>query len=279
MLSSSRQTGVTLVELLIGMLVGLVVVAGGISVFTTSLRGQSDNIKLSRLNQDLRSMIDIMARDIRRAGFVTDDPVTYLASLKNNPFFDNTTTGATTELAVYDYASGNDNCIVYAYNANNDKPPAVQDNERFGFRLDTNTGVLEMRRSGSTNEDCDDGDWATITEPEVEITGLTFNLTSTTLNATSMATDTDGDGCYDGDDANPTTASSSCASGTYGNKLCDSGEACNTCTRDGSPDPACLYVRNVTISLSGRLRDDPVMTQTLIEQVRIRNDKFLDAIP
>lgn len=173
MLSSSRQTGVTLVELLIGMLVGLVVVAGGISVFTTSLRGQSDNIKLSRLNQDLRSMIDIMARDIRRAGFVTDAPIANLASLKNNPFFDDTTTGATTELAVYDYASGNDNCIVYAYNVNNDSPPVVQSTERFGFRLDTNTGVLEMRRSGSTNEDCDDGDWATITEPEVEITGLT----------------------------------------------------------------------------------------------------------
>jgi prepilin peptidase dependent protein B len=269
----SRQGGVTLVELLIGMLVGLIVVAGGITVFTTSVKGQSDNIKLSRLNQDLRSMIDIMARDIRRAGFVTDDPVTNLASLKNNPFFDDTTTGATTELAVYD--SGN--CIVYAYNANNDNPPVVQSTERFGFRL-TN-GELEMRRSGDTNEDCDDGDWETITEPEVEITGLTFNLTSTTLNATSMATDADGDGCYDGDDADPTTASSSCASGTYGNKLCDSGEACNTCTRDGSPDPACLYVRNVTISLTGRLRDDPVMTQTLIEEVRIRNDKFLDAIP
>ncbi|MGZ8934443.1 MAG: prepilin-type N-terminal cleavage/methylation domain-containing protein [Methylobacter sp.] len=45
-----QQTGVTLIELLIGLLVGLIVVAGGISVFVTSVKGQTDNIKLSRLN-------------------------------------------------------------------------------------------------------------------------------------------------------------------------------------------------------------------------------------
>ncbi|MGZ8902072.1 MAG: prepilin-type N-terminal cleavage/methylation domain-containing protein [Methylobacter sp.] len=32
-----QQTGVTLIELLIGLLVGLIVVAGGISVFVTSV--------------------------------------------------------------------------------------------------------------------------------------------------------------------------------------------------------------------------------------------------
>jgi len=268
------QKGVTLIELLIGVLVGLVIVAAGISIFGTSVKGQSDNIKLSRLNQDMRSMMDIMARDIRRAGFVTSDPSANLSSLQNNPFFDSTTAGATTDLAIYNTNA----CIVYAYNSNNDSPPVVDSSERFGFRLD-NAGELDMRRSGSTNENCTDGQWETITEPEVEITGLTFTITPTTLNATSMATDTDGDGCFDGDDQNPTTASSSCKTGLYGNNLCDSGEACNTCTRDGSPDPACLYVRNVDITLAGRLRTDTSVTQSITEQVRVRNDKFLAAIP
>ncbi|MEC4747467.1 prepilin-type N-terminal cleavage/methylation domain-containing protein [Methylomicrobium sp. Wu6] len=268
------QKGFTLVELMIGVLVGLIIVAAGISLFITSVKGQSDNIKLSRLNQDMRSMMDIMARDIRRAGFVTNTPDSYWASLQNNPFFDNVTSGATTDIAVYN----TNTCIVYAYNANNDGPPIVNSAERFGFRL-SNTGELEMRSSGGTNENCTDGQWESITEPEVEITGLTFTLTSTTLNATSMATDTDGDGCPDGDDQNPNSASSSCITGLYGNKLCDSGEACNTCTRDGSPDPACLYVRNVTILLAGRLRGDTGVTQSITEQVRVRNDKFLAAIP
>jgi prepilin peptidase dependent protein B len=271
-INHKRQTGVTLIELLIGMLVGLVVIAGGINVFITSVKGQTDNIKLSRLNQDMRTMMDIMARDIRRAGFVTSDPATNLASLQNNPFFDDTTSGSTTELGIYN----SNTCIVYAYNRDDDSPPFVDSDERLGFRL--NNGELEMRISGDTNEDCSDGDWQSITEAEVEITGLTFTLTSTTLDVSSMATDTDGDGCYDGDDQDPDTASSSCKTGNYGNNLCDTGESCNTCTRDGSPDPACLDVRDVAISLTGRLRDDNTVTQTIAEQVRVRNDKYLPPI-
>ncbi|MGZ8934444.1 MAG: hypothetical protein ACXW04_06030 [Methylobacter sp.] len=194
---------------------------------------------------------------------MTSDPTTNLASLQNNPFSDDTISGATTELTVYN----SNTCIVYAYNRDNDSPPVIDSDERLGFRLN-NAGELEMRSSGDTNEDCDDGDWLSITEPEVEITGLTFTLTTTILNVSSMATDTDNDGCYDGDDQDSTTASSSCETGNYGNNLCDTGESCNTCARDGSPDPACLTVRNVAISLTGRLRDDNAVTQTITEQVK-----------
>lgn len=263
------QAGVTLIELLIGMLVGIIVVAGGMSVYVTSVRGQSENIKLVRLNQDMRAMMDTMERDIRRAGFVTSDPATQFASLQGNPFFDSADPNFA-ELAVYNGGS----CIVYAYNRDEDPdndgvpdetPPAVDSNERLGFRLNGDAGELEMRSSGDTNEDCDDGEWESITEPEVEITGLTFTLTSKALNVSSMIVDDDGDGFFNGDDNH--------------NFTCDAGEACNTCTRDGSPDPACLYVRYVTIKLEGQLRDDNDVKQTITEQVRIRNDKFRDAIP
>jgi len=269
-----RQVGFSLIELLIGTLVGLIVAAGAMTLYVNTLKGQSNNIKLARLNQDLRAMMDTMERDIRRAGFLTTNPDSYIAELKNNPFFDGATVGATTELAVYNGG----HCIVYAYNLDNDAPPQVDGNERMGFRL-SNAGELEMRSSGNSNDDCDDGAWESVTEAEVEITGLTFALSSTPLNVSSMQTDTDHDGCADGDDQDPASAGSPCITGHYGNKLCDTGESCNTCTRDGSPDPACLYVRNVTITLAGRLRSDPSIRQTITEQVRIRNDKFLDAIP
>lgn len=259
------QIGISLVELLIGMLVGLIVVAGGLSIFTASVRGQADNVKLSRLNQYMRAMMDIMVRDIRRAGFVTSDPDTNLDSLRNNPFFDDTIT----DLAVYNDGS----CIVYTYNRNNDSPPDVGSNEYFGFRL-SDDGKLEMRRSGSTNENCTNSAWESITEVEVEITGLTFALTSTELNVTSMTNDDDGDGIMEASDSDGIP---------YGddnnNGVCDTGEVCNICTRDGSPAPACLYVRNVTITLTGRLHDDHAVTQTIVEQVRVRNDKYLAAVP
>ena len=63
--------------------------------------------------------------------------------------------------------------------------------------------------------------------------------------------------------------------GDNGNGICDTGEACNTCTTG----QACLYVRNVAISLTGRLRDDNAVTQTITEQVRVRNDKYLATAP
>lgn len=264
-----QQTGITLIELLIGMLVGLIIVAAGIAVFSTSLRGQTDNIKLARLNQDMRAMMDIMARDIRRAGFVTSDPEANWASLQNNPFF-----GPTTDIAVWNYDTGNNNCIVYAYNRDNDSPPTVTDNERMGFRLKQD-GKLEMRSSGTTNENCSNGAWETITEPEVEITGLTFTLNSTVLNVTSMINDDDGDGVTEAADADGIPYGDDDGDGT-----CDVGEVCNTCINNGnSGDPACLYVRNVSITLSGRLRDDNAVTQTITEQVRVRNDKYLAAVP
>jgi len=137
-----------------------------------------------------------------------------------------------------------------------------------------------MRTSGTTNANCTDGSWETITEPLVEITGLTFALNSNTLNSTSMATDTDGDGCLDGDDQSPATASATCKTGNYGNGLCDAGEACNTCVNTGAPDdPACLTIRTVTITLSGQVKSDPSVSQTITHQVRIRNDKFTPAVP
>lgn len=285
-----KQQGSSLIEVMIGLFLGLLVAGAGMALFLSALSGQTDNIRLNRLNQDMRALMDIMVRDIRRAGFVTDDLQNYSNTLKTNPFF----VDPTTDIKVHSTGSLTNNCIVYTYNSDNDKPPNVDDNndvddtddsnDFFGFRLDGSTGNLQMRRSGQTNATCADGNWESITEPDVEITALTFTLTHSALDVTSMTTDSDNDGCFNGDDANPTTAnpitaSPSCKSGNYGNGLCDSGEVCNTCTRDGSPDPACLYIRNVTISLAGRLRDDTNITQTITEQVRIRNDKFLAAIP
>lgn len=257
-----KQLGVTLVELLIGMLLGLLVAGAGMGLFLTSLKGQTDNIRLSRLNQDMRALMDIMVRDIRRAGFVTDDPKNYLANLKNNPFF-----GANTDVGVRSFGSLTNNCIVYTYNFDNDKPPNVDDNDDsddtddkndfFGFRLDGASGNLQMRKSGKTNANCTDGAWESVVEPDVEITKLFFRLTTTRRNIDSMKTDSNSDGCLDGDN--------NC------NKRCDTGEGCNTC----ASGKACLEIRDVFIDLTGQLRDDVSVSQSIQQQVRIRNDKYI----
>jgi len=285
LITRKQQVGLTLVELMIGLLVGTIIIAGGLRVFTVVIRGQSDNVKLTRLNQDMRAMMDIMVRDIRRAGFVTSYPENNLSSLKNNPFFDATTTGATTDIRIHNCVDLNgdgdckcedvDNdgyckpllgdedepgdCLVYSYNRNNETPPVVNaspDNERLGFKLDGTE--LKMRQTGDTNESCDDSSWQSISDDAVEIKQLQFSLIEKELNVTSM---TPVNGIMDGDD--------------NGDGLCDVGETCTTCVTGES----CLIVRNVAITLTGQLSAEPTITQTITAFVRIRNDKFVEQFP
>jgi type IV pilus assembly protein PilW len=255
-----KQSGVTLIELMIGMLVGIIVLGSTMAFFSSSVESQTDNIRLTRLNQDLRSLMDIMARDIRRAGFSTSTPDSNWASVNDNPFF-----AATTDIAIYNTGS----CIVYSYNRDDDDddgtgvpevPSVVDSNEFLGFRLNGTT--LQMRNGGgSTNANCTDGSWQAVTDSDVSITALTFTMpAASTLNVTSMITDA-GDGTMVGDDDD--------------DGLCDTGEACNTCITG----QACLYVRTVDISITGQLADDAAVTQTVSESIRIRNDKYLATAP
>ena len=62
------QRGLTLVELLVGLALGLLVVASGTLLLTTHLREHRALLLEARLMQDLRTATDLVARDLRRAG-------------------------------------------------------------------------------------------------------------------------------------------------------------------------------------------------------------------
>src|SRR4051812_42106673 len=65
----SRQSGLSLVELMVGVAVGLFVVAGATMAVANQL---GDNRRLmleTQIQQDLRAAADLIARDIRRAGY------------------------------------------------------------------------------------------------------------------------------------------------------------------------------------------------------------------
>jgi type IV pilus assembly protein PilW len=69
MLNIGRQGGFSVVELLVSLVAGLVVVASAISLFTSVMVSGNTTLMLSRLNQDVQSITDIMVRDIQRAGY------------------------------------------------------------------------------------------------------------------------------------------------------------------------------------------------------------------
>lgn len=67
--SLARQSGLSIVELLVGIAVGLFVLAGAATVASNQL---SDNKKLlleTQVQQDMRAAMDIIVRDIRRSGY------------------------------------------------------------------------------------------------------------------------------------------------------------------------------------------------------------------
>ena len=67
--SRQRQTGLSLVELMVGVAVGLFVVAGATLVVSNQL---GDNRRLmleTQIQQDLRAAADLIARDLRRSGY------------------------------------------------------------------------------------------------------------------------------------------------------------------------------------------------------------------
>lgn len=64
----ARQRGLSLVELMVGIAVGLFVVAGAIGVVTTQLGDNRRLLLETQVQQDLRATADIITRELRRAG-------------------------------------------------------------------------------------------------------------------------------------------------------------------------------------------------------------------
>lgn len=64
----AAQTGLSLVELMVGIAIGLVVVAGAVLVTTGQLGDNRRLLLETQLQQDLRATADIIARELRRAG-------------------------------------------------------------------------------------------------------------------------------------------------------------------------------------------------------------------
>lgn len=67
-MSARRQRGLSLVELMVALLIGLVVVAGAFLVHLRHLQSSRQLLAEVRLHQDLRAVVDLVTRDLRRAG-------------------------------------------------------------------------------------------------------------------------------------------------------------------------------------------------------------------
>ncbi|MGH8505410.1 MAG: prepilin-type N-terminal cleavage/methylation domain-containing protein [Stenotrophobium sp.] len=156
-----RNAGFSLVELMIALTLGLVLTAGLISMFMATLKSNSDLARTQQLENELHAGMQLMTRDLRRAGANGEaSPVPNFV----NPFG----LGATGAYA----GEAANSCILFSYDLNDNGvlDTASTNDERMGYRL--RQGVLQLRNSGLG---CADDGWTDVTTPAVvKVTQLQF---------------------------------------------------------------------------------------------------------
>ncbi len=268
---SRHCAGFSLIELMVAMVAGLVLIGGALAVFTDTLRTNADNLAVTKLNQELRAVMDVMLSDVRRAGADLDaqtrpnkalNPVAAAEDKKDiSPFM-----RATTTLRVLTYGGVPASCIMYSYDRFYDAPQNLPlsvwgatppDSEVFGFRL--NNGAVEMLTGGTTvTNNCDAGVWQALTNPNV----VTINR---------LEFDTRGSQCrnlfLDPTDVgviwtNPDGST---------NNPCEQGSAGYVASADGQ---TLAETRQIYVLLDGQLASDGAVNKVVEGQVRVRNDRL-----
>jgi Tfp pilus assembly protein PilV len=67
-MAPNKQSGLTLIELMISIALGLLVLTGLVYMLSATMRTNTSTIRTTHLNQELRAIMDLMTRDLKRAG-------------------------------------------------------------------------------------------------------------------------------------------------------------------------------------------------------------------
>ncbi|MGD9661074.1 MAG: PilW family protein [Porticoccaceae bacterium] len=66
----ARQRGISLIELMVGIAISLILLAGVITVMLRISTAGGESVQATRLNQQLRGSLDVMTKELQRAGYV-----------------------------------------------------------------------------------------------------------------------------------------------------------------------------------------------------------------
>ena len=133
-----RQTGLSMVELMVGVAIGLFVVAGA-TVAVSNQLGDNRRLMLeTQIQQDLRTAADVIARDVRRSG--------YWASAQNGVWHAGAVAVATNPYTALTPASGVASEVRFGYSRGAVENNLLDPNDEAGFRLVD--GAIQMRTGG-----------------------------------------------------------------------------------------------------------------------------------
>jgi prepilin-type N-terminal cleavage/methylation domain-containing protein len=231
------RRGFSMVELLVALVAGLIIVGTATTLYVSIIRANATSIQLSSLNLGMQSLLDVMERDMRRAGYFANASLNLSRDANGNPvvaptnrtamFTLMTSAGSSTlqDMQRISVAAPLYDCILLRYDANDDGSIAGTD-EIMGYRFKSAELGLEFRQWETVTDQLDqlcegDEDWDNISQDgQVQLTSVTLAITP----ATGFSIPT--------------------------------GQ------------------RTITVSMVGQSQQKPALSLTLQRQVRMRNDQY-----
>lgn len=149
--------GFSLIEMMVAIVAGMIVI-GSVLAFTVSmLRSYNENIRSTRLTQDLRTTMGLAVREARRAG--------YDRSSVQRVMTDNVPLPNLGALAV----SATGNCFAYQYDRGN----SVASRQNRAIRWNSAAGTLQMKAADTAVTCNDTSGWEDVSDPAVvNVTGF-----------------------------------------------------------------------------------------------------------
>lgn len=179
------QGGMTLIELLVAGVISIIAVSGMVIVMANTLGTGSKTIQMVRLTQEMRTAMQIMTRELRRANYHSTFLSCYgnVSCLTNIPVLGDIT-DKIREIGIGDSA-GTDDCLWFWYQRP-DKDLAASPVAGFRRALSPRpdnsvVGVIQMTTAltsaAACGDDYDVDDWVDITDPGI-IDVLTFEVSN-----------------------------------------------------------------------------------------------------
>ncbi|MEL4178976.1 PilW family protein [Roseateles sp. PN1] len=167
-----RQRGLSLIEMMVGITIGMIVVAGASVMLTQQLAEHRRLVLETQIQQDLRAASDLILRELRRGGAhavaerLVWAPGSGIAAPITNDYAKQTAVPATQNQVIYSYSSHDDRG---GPNPLNPEDNLSANNERFGFRVSNQTLQFMLGN----------GNWQPLTDPQtLLITNFTIQQQS-----------------------------------------------------------------------------------------------------
>ncbi|WP_115717418.1 PilW family protein [Gallaecimonas mangrovi] len=172
-----RQQGMTLVELMVAMAMGLVVILAATTLFSATVGASSIATRMTVLRSDLNIVANMMSADIRRAGFSADATDAFGKEACSSDFENNC---PFTFKASRDLTSS---CVIARMDANEDGALDINTDEVRGYVFESN--MVHFVKSWTGTPSC-----ATVATKEAMALPDDLTLSNISFSYEAGATDT-----------------------------------------------------------------------------------------